>query len=181
MRLRLRLLLVLLSALRRSSLRALDSSVLRLRVLPNDVDVSRITNDRYLALMDLGRLDLSLRIGLLGPMLRGRWVPVATDAAIRYRHPLRLFERYELHTRIVWWDDDTFYFEQQFERRGRVTATAYIRGTMMGPDGAVPVADVLAAAGDVPPRPPQPESVAMLTTLQAMIRQEQAAAESSPS
>ena len=34
-------------------MRLLDESVLNLRVLPNDIDVKKITNDRFLALMDL--------------------------------------------------------------------------------------------------------------------------------
>ena len=39
-------------------MRLLDESVLNLRVLPNDIDIKKITNYRFLALMDLGRLDI---------------------------------------------------------------------------------------------------------------------------
>lgn len=43
----------------------LDESVLNLRVLPNDVDITKITDDRYIALMDLGRMDIIFRTGLI--------------------------------------------------------------------------------------------------------------------
>ena len=44
-----------------------DVSVLGLRVLPNDLDLSlHMNNGRYLTVMDLGRLDLILRSGLAG-------------------------------------------------------------------------------------------------------------------
>ncbi len=44
--------------------------MLNLIVLPNDIDVSKISNDRYIALMDLGRMDIVFRSGLLKLMLK---------------------------------------------------------------------------------------------------------------
>ena len=69
MRLRLRLLLLIIKTLWRKPSKVLVESVLSLRVLPNDVDITKITNDRYVALMDLGRMDLAFRLGLLKTML----------------------------------------------------------------------------------------------------------------
>lgn len=56
-------------------MRLLDESVLNLRVLPNDIDVKKITNDRFLALMDLGRMDIVFRTGLLKLMLKTNGYP----------------------------------------------------------------------------------------------------------
>ncbi len=64
MRLRLRLLWLILASLWRAPLSVYDESVLTLRVLPNDIDLFKITDDRYFALMDLGRMDLAVRGGL---------------------------------------------------------------------------------------------------------------------
>ena len=61
MRLRLRFLWLLLSSFWKKPLGILDESVLNLRVFPNDVDITKISNDRYTALMDLGRIDIALR------------------------------------------------------------------------------------------------------------------------
>jgi hypothetical protein len=68
--------LVLASFFRRR-LSLVDENVLRLRVLPNDVDVTRLSSDRYLPLMDLGRINIVLRAGLLGALVRHRWIPIA--------------------------------------------------------------------------------------------------------
>lgn len=65
MRLRLRLLLIFLSSFWKKPMGVLDESVLNLRVLPNDVDITKITDDRYIALMDLGRMDIIFRTGLI--------------------------------------------------------------------------------------------------------------------
>lgn len=59
MRLRLRLLWLLLLSPWHRRLHVLDEFVLSLTVLPNDVDVSKMTDDRYLAIADLGRVGLA--------------------------------------------------------------------------------------------------------------------------
>lgn len=91
MRLRLRLLYLLLSSCWKKRLGILDESVITLTVLPNDVDIMKMTNDRYVSLMDLGRMDLIYRSGLLKLMFNNKWAPVATFAAIRFRYPLKVF------------------------------------------------------------------------------------------
>lgn len=156
MRLRLRLIWLLLASLWRTRLEVLGESVLAFRVLPNDVDVRKITNDRYLALMDLGRMDIVFRVGLLGTMIRRHWAPLVSFAAIRFRHPLQLFAKYRLHTRIIYWDDHTFYFEQRFERLGRTAATGYVCATFLGPEGPVAPINIIAATGQRPLRPAKP-------------------------
>ena len=98
MRLRLRLLWLILASLWRKPLEILDESILSLRVLPNDIDISKITNDRYLALTDLGRIDLAVRNGLLQTMFKRRWAPLTYVVMIRFRHPLVVFQKYQLRT-----------------------------------------------------------------------------------
>lgn len=169
MRLRLRFLLLVLSSFWKHPLRVLDESVMTLTVLPNDIDITKISNDRYIALMDLGRMDLAFRCGLLQQMLKNNWVPLATFDTIRFRHPLKAFQRYRLKTRIVWWDDESLYFEQTFERKGRVVATGYVCGTLLGPNGLVPPQEVLDAAGQSVTKPGQPEISAKLKELEELI------------
>ena len=48
----------------------LEESVLTLAVLPNDIDISKISDDRYFALMDLGRMNIVFRTGLLRSMIK---------------------------------------------------------------------------------------------------------------
>ena len=181
MRLRLRLLWLLLTAPWRSRMHALDEAVLRLRIHLNDIDVRVMTNDRILAFMDLGRVDLIIRTGLLRPMMRNGWTPVVLFAAVRFRQPLRLFRAYEMRTRILYWDERAFYIEQRFEREGRVVATGYVCATLRSGEGVVPAATIIAATGQHVTKPEKPEIVSLLQAGEAGVQQlQQADAQRAP-
>lgn len=173
MRLRLRLLLLLLSSFWKKPMSILDESVLNLIVLPNDIDIRKISNDRFIALMDLGRMDIAFRSGVLILMFKNKWVPLATFDTIRFRYPLKLFQRYQLKTRIVWWDDATFYFKQTFERKGRVVATGYVCATPLGLNGPVSPKEILDKIGQTLAKPSKPEIVARLRELEDLIHETQ--------
>lgn len=137
MNLWLRLLWLLLTSRRRPRI-ALpdDTSVLAFRVLPHDLDLSlHMNNGRYLAIMDLGRLDLLLRSGLGRAVWQNRWTPVANAAFVRFRRELRAFDRYRLETRVVGWLEQAVLIEQTFvfaggEREGQVAACALFKGAL---------------------------------------------------
>ncbi len=161
MNLLLRLLLVVLRAALGRKLGADEASVLRLRVLPNDLDLNgHMNNGRFMTLMDLGRMDLMVRLGLLGHARRRRWAPLVGGAMIRYRRSLRLFQRFELHSRVIGWDDKWFVFEQRFESGGALCATALVRALFRAPGGNVPPAEVLQIGGFEPEARPLPEHIA---------------------
>lgn len=173
MRLRIRLLLLVLASLWRKPMGILEESVLNLRVLPNDIDVTGITNDRFLSLMDLGRMDIVFRIGLLKSMFKKKWVPLATFATVRFRYPLKLFQKYQLRTRVVWWDDSTIYCEQIFERKNRVVATGYVCATFRGKKGSISPNEMLLETGQTPTKPEEPEIVSMLKGIENFIHTSQ--------
>lgn len=173
MRLRFRLLLLLLSSFWKKPLGILDESVITLTVLPNDIDIRKISDDRYFALMDLGRMDLVFRSGTLKFMVKHNWVPVVTFNTLRFRYPLKAFQRYQLKTSIVWWDDATFYWKQTFERKGRIVATGYLCGGPLGPNGQVPPQEVLDKIGQSPIKPSKPEIAAKLRELEDLIHETQ--------
>jgi acyl-CoA thioesterase FadM len=156
----LRMLRVLLGALRARRLTVGDESKLAFRCWPHDLDVNlHMNNGRYLALMDLGRVDLIVRAGLLRPLLRHRWQPLVGGIVVQYRRGLRPFERFELRTRTLGWDDKWFFIEQRFERRGQLVAQAMVRALFRGRDGNVPPARVLVEAGQDGTSPPMPAAL----------------------
>ncbi len=147
--------------LRPGRLHPLETGVLRLRVWPNDLDTNgHMNNGRYLTLMDLGRFDLLLRAGLGRAGFRGRWVPVLAAALVRFRRPVRVFERVELHTRLLGWDETWIYLEQSlWNGKGELSAAAYLRGIFLRHGAKVPVADLTSALGHVGPSPPLPQAL----------------------
>ena len=109
------------------------------RVWPGDVDVNlHMNNGRYLALMDLGRLDLILRMGLLGNLVKLKWRPMVGAEFIRFRRGLRPFQAFTLRTRVVTWDDKWVFIRQSFEVDGRAVAIGVVKGLFRCPSGNVP-------------------------------------------
>lgn len=145
--------------MRRPRLTPLDESVIDLRVLPNDLDLhAHMNNGRYLSIMDLGRLDLMTRTGLGRVALKQRWIPLVAWASIRYRRPLKVFQRFQLRTRIVYWDIKWFYIEQRFERDGQLIAAARIVGLLRGKEGNITPEQALKTLGHNQLAAPTPPS-----------------------
>lgn len=162
MNLYLRLLRILLLAWRVATPQdALAPARLRLRVWPHDCDLNlHMNNGRYLSLMDLGRLHLLGQMGLLGALFRQRWAPVLAAAEISYIRPLAPFVKFELSSRVAYWDDKYFFLEQSFSVGDRLCAQAMVKGLFVHRRTPVPTAEVLARLSQVPVRPTMPARLA---------------------
>ena len=137
-----------------------DESRLAFRVLPNDLDLNlHMNNGRYLAFMDLGRVHLMAQAGLMVHVRRNRWMPVLAAAEITYLRSLNPFERFELVTRVMTWDDKYVYMEQTFEREGELCAHAYVKGLFLSHEGRVPNAELVGAMGYRGDAPAMPEAL----------------------
>jgi acyl-CoA thioesterase FadM len=171
MRLRLRLLLTLLLAMLRPRMALSETSSLWVRVLPNDVDILHVTNDRYLAYMDLGRNDLAVRIGLLAAVRKMGAYPVARILTIRFRRAARLFQKLELRTRVLCWNDEAAWFEQEFFVAGRSIALAYCKAEMRTKAGVISTSQLLRMAGHEGLQSPEvPEIIRALEANEARMR-----------
>ena len=109
-------------------------SRLTFRVWPHDLDPSlHMNNGRYLTLMDLGRLDVLARSGLLRAAWRHGWTPIASGIQIRYRRELRLWQTFRIETRLVGWQTHLVIMEQRFvietgPYAGQTAAIALFKG-----------------------------------------------------
>jgi acyl-CoA thioesterase FadM len=134
MNLWLRLLWLLASARWRGALAPpFGVSQLPFRVMPHDLDTSlHMNNGRYWTLMDLGRTDLLVRMGLWRSVLKNGWTPVVSAGKIRFRRELRLWRAFTLKTAILCWGDTWAVMEHRLvslnaEGREVVNATAFVR------------------------------------------------------
>ena len=76
------------------------------RVWPSDLDVLRhVNNGVYFSLMDVARVDLIRRAGLFGKLRERGWYPVALAETIQFRRSLTLFQRFDIVTRVLGWDE----------------------------------------------------------------------------
>ena len=142
--LRLFKLLFLLPFVRRQAL--LEAGRVAFRVWPNDCDLNlHLNNGRYLTFMDLGRVHLLAQIGLLGELWRRHWAPVLSAAEINFIRPIRPFQKFDLVTRLLTWDEKYFYMEQRFVAGGRLCAVALVKGLFLHRRERVQSRAVLAA------------------------------------
>lgn len=131
-----RMIRVLLMARRRARIHPLDETSLAFRVWPTDVDVlMHMNNGRYFTLMDLGRFDGIIRSGVHTTLKARDWHPVVASETIRFRESLALFARFELRTRLIGWDDRSFYLRQLFLVRGRIVAIGLVRAMFLKHSG----------------------------------------------
>jgi acyl-CoA thioesterase FadM len=144
----LRYIYTILKALRRPAVEPLENCSLDLQVWPFDLDPNlHLNNGRFLSLMDLGRTDLVVRSGLGRVLWKKSWRPLVASAVIRFRGSLQPFQKFQLKTRIVGWDEKWFFIEQRFLANGKVAAVGAIKGLFRGPQGNISSPEVLAAVG----------------------------------
>lgn len=163
MNLTLRLLWLLAAAPFRTRLSALEIAITKWRVLPTDLDAfGHMNNARYLAVMDLARLDLLVRLGVAPLILRHRWQVPVVSSSMTYRAPLLLLQDYEVATRIVSWDAAWIYLRQDFLRPGQTApvATGYVKLCVRGSVGPLAAEELWAMLGQRWPRPELPREFA---------------------
>lgn len=102
---------------------------LRMRVLPNDLDINmHMNNGRFLTICDLSRVDMFIRTGLAKTMYQEKWMPVISEHTMKYKRPLKPFQRYEVEMEIVGWDEKAFHMKHTFW----VGEKLYAEGTSLG-------------------------------------------------
>lgn len=153
-----RLLLMLLRRPWKKPVSGLDTTVVSMRVWPLDLDLNRhVTNGRYFTLADIGRMDYVLRSGSFRVALRHRALPIVGDVWGKFRRELRLFERFEVHTRMLGWDAKWSFVEHRFVKDQRVIAVVVMRGLFKGPKGTVPPSEFARELGLDEQSPPLPQ------------------------
>lgn len=136
MNLYLRLLILFIKFRWKSPLNLMDKSILKLYVLPNDLDIHmHMNNGRFNSIMDLGRVDIMLRTGLLQMVYKKKWIGVVGSIHTRFKRPLKLFQAYELHSQIIYWDNKWTWIEQKIFSNEKLVSSALVQ-TLIRKKGA---------------------------------------------
>ncbi|MEM7720142.1 MAG: acyl-CoA thioesterase [Pseudomonadota bacterium] len=128
-----------------------DTHVSAFRVWPWDIDPFReLNNGRIMTLLDLGRSGTLQRLGVLQLLKELGWYGTVAGSTVRYRKRITVFQRLQLRTRIVGWDDRFVYFDQALWRNSECCAHAVVRVAVAGGKGIVPTTEVAKAVGFPP-------------------------------
>jgi len=141
----------------------LDPSVTRMRVHPGDLDFYRhVNNGVYLQMMDVARSNFIADLDGF-PLLKEKgWYPVVAASTMKYRRSLQLWDRFEISTRVLGWDERVVYLEQVFMRGGDLCARGLVAGRFLarGSGDRVPAPDVVGLLGGDVTSPEVPADVA---------------------
>jgi len=139
----------------------LDEDRLRLRVLPNDIDINlHMNNARYLNIMDYARTHLLARTRLLEHIVHSRWQPMVGAVWVTYRRSLPLFSAFSITSRMVCWDEKWFYLEQTFTGRDGLAAMGWVKGVLRNSRGIVDPQQVIEGVAPGLLSPPMPDTIA---------------------
>ena len=107
-----------------------------------------INNARYLDMMDYGRFQWFVRVGLTKPLFQQRWNGVVAANQITYKREIPIWKPFRLETRIVGWDDRWYFHEQRFFLEdGSIATQALLRSSLRGVEGPVNIGEAFALAG----------------------------------
>lgn len=93
--------------------------------------------------MDLGRTYLLGQMGVLKKFFKYRWSPVVNAQEITYIRAINPFQKFDLKTSLITWDEKYWYIDQRFEVKGEVYAVGIIRGVFVKKGKVLPVKEAL--------------------------------------
>jgi acyl-CoA thioesterase FadM len=158
MNLWLRLIAVIIGSRLRPRMHLMDCGRIRMTVFPNDLDLNlHCNNARYLAFADLGRFDWFVRTGILKLARKHQALPMIGDAIAKFRRDMKVFQRCEIQTRMVGWDQKWAFVEHRFVRNGRVLGVVAIRGVFKSKNGLLDPNTILASFSVDATSPPLPQ------------------------
>jgi len=115
---------------------------------PIDIDMfGELNNGRTLTLFDLGRLVMGHRVGLLRVVKKNKWGMTMAGASVRYRHRVRMFQKFTMQTRAIGRDDKFLYLRQTMWSGGKATSSVLYRMAVTDKNGIVPTQKVADALG----------------------------------
>lgn len=125
-----------------------DIHVSHHRCWPWDIDMfGELNNGRTLTLYDLGRLPLAMRVGFLTVLREKKWGSTMAGASVRYRRRIRMFERFEMRSRVVCWDERFIYLEQSIWVDEQPASHILYRSAVTDQNGIVSTVKVIEAMG----------------------------------
>lgn len=113
--------------------------------LPWDIDFwMELNNGRTLTLFDLGRVPMSIRNGMAQLSKERGYGMAVAGASVRYRRRVTTFQKIEMWTRPLGFDDKFLYIEQaMWDKNGECCNHILIRGAVLKNRKMVPPKEVL--------------------------------------
>jgi acyl-CoA thioesterase FadM len=120
-----------------------EETSLSFRVWISDVDLSIMNNAAMLTIMEMGRIDLIIRTGFLIHAWKNRlYLPLASISA-QFRRPLKRFQKFQLKTQLIYWDEKWIYISHRVVREGKTIAVALVKSTLKKGKELIPFGKII--------------------------------------
>lgn len=127
---------ILLVSKSRPKLGVLEACRTPFRCWPTDLDVLRhMNNGKYFSIMDLARVDLMTRTGVMTKLNSAGYYPVVVSETMKFRRSLKLWQKFDVETVVIGWDDKAFILQQRFISGDVVCAEAVVRARFLKKSG----------------------------------------------
>lgn len=136
----------------------------RVRLIDIDSNL-QLRTGTYTRIMDRRRREHGLLTGLLDHMAKARLNTVLANTEIAYVRELRPYQRFQVHTRLLGWDDKYLYYDQRFDSQNKLHTHALHRLACLHGGQAAGTSALQEALGHHHPSPPLPEYVENWKTL----------------
>lgn len=122
-----------------------EKTVINMRVLPTDLDLLwHVNNGVYFSFMDFGRWDMIFRNGVFDLATKNGWYSVVAGETIKFKKSLELWDKFQLETQIIGYDDKYFFIQQRFMKDGDLMATGLVKVRFLKrKGGTVPTTEVM--------------------------------------
>ena len=150
---------------------ALDEGVLTFRCWPTDLDMNmHMTNSRYASFMDLARVSFMIRNGGWQRIRGAGLYPVLGSLSVRFRRPIKLFQKFTVSARVVSWDDRWIYIEHKMIAGGELAAPCIVNTTFLSKQSRVPTDKLMEIIGYSGPKPEFTEMLVKKSELDAVMK-----------
>ncbi|XP_066259199.1 protein THEM6-like [Euwallacea similis] len=119
------LLCVTFSRLFKKRVHILDETCITGMCISNDIDylMDHMNNARYIRELDFAKIDFNQRTNLYNTTIAKGGSMFVGATTIRYRRFIKIFTRYHIRTKIIYWDNQNIYLEHQFITKGEFVNT----------------------------------------------------------
>lgn len=126
-----------------------EADVINMIVMPQDLDpFLELNNGRYVTLLDLGRFGFGAKVRIQDFLKKNNWSMTITGTYNNYRYRLKLFQRFQIKTKVLGYDEKWFYFFQKAERKGKTHMASLVRFSFTSKKGLVLPEKVIEAMGE---------------------------------
>lgn len=125
-----RLLLAMYLAKHRSKLTLTEDSKTSFRVWLTDVDATIMNHAAMITVMESGRMDFMVRSGFFKLAIKNKWYFPLKNISVEFFRPLKLFQKAELITKVLYGDEKWIYIEQRIVRHGKTVAIGISKNTV---------------------------------------------------